>query len=77
MSALVGDPTKDLPLGASMVTPYGWSSVTSGGYGRWVWCKYCRKNVRPLALIEMVLDERTSMCLCSVCRYGLTAPVAA
>ena len=58
------------------------AQAPSRGLGRWMYCKYCDKNVRPLALIE---DERdfapelpdpqlTRMAVCSACGYGLTPP---
>jgi hypothetical protein len=45
----------------------------SFGFGRWKYCNYCYKNVRPLTLIEDVFGL-TRMAVCSECGAGLTAP---
>lgn len=42
------------------------------GLGRWVFCKYCDLNVRPLLLVEWSENGVSgAMVLCSACRYGL------
>ena len=35
------------------------------GFGRWVYCKYCGKNVRPML-------SGINQIVCSECGYGLT-----
>jgi len=35
------------------------------GAGRWIYCKYCYKNVLP------VIDEPEGLIVCSECGYGL------
>jgi hypothetical protein len=50
------------------------------GIGRWVYCKYCYKNVRPVVMMEELPPAAhwppSEMVLCSECSAGLTAPVA-
>ena len=50
------------------------SELVSGGAGRWMYCKYCYKTVRPIRLLENVFGE-TAMVVCSECGAGLTPPV--
>jgi hypothetical protein len=45
-----------------------------GGYGRWLWCKYCHVSVLPEALIEIGPWGTSRMAVCSRCDAGLTAP---
>lgn len=75
--SLVIDRAKDAPIGMVVHHAYGSSVVLAGGHGRWLWCKHCRRNSRPLSLVETVHGERTRMALCATCRHGLTAPVPA
>ena len=51
------------------------------GYGRWVYCKYCYKNVRP-AISHPSESERgkhglprSEQLICAECGYGLAPPV--
>jgi hypothetical protein len=53
---------------------------SSDGVGRWVYCKYCYKNVRPVVMMEELPPAAnwppSEMILCAECSAGLTAPVA-
>lgn len=41
---------------------------------RWMYCKYCYKNVLPRLLVEEVDGQRYVMEICSECEAGLTPP---
>lgn len=42
------------------------------GYGRWIYCKYCYKNVRPAILEELLEGKRYRMIVCNECNSCLT-----
>lgn len=41
------------------------------GHGRWIYCKYCYKNVLPTALEEEYGNKRTLTIVCPICTSGL------
>lgn len=61
-------------LGETTVTDDGdiTCTLTKGGWGRWVYCKYCYRNVAPYDLREESKDSGiTRLCVCSECGGGL------
>ncbi len=46
------------------------------GMGRWIYCKYCRRQTQPLALDETLSNQSPTwrMVICAACGYGLTPP---
>jgi hypothetical protein len=66
-SGVSAEPDEPLMLGDEL------TGVRPGGYGRWMYCKYCYKNVRPVASYEDVEPVgETRQALCSECGAGLT-----
>jgi len=50
--------------------------IRTRGAGRWIYCKYCGKNVMPVILTEVHPGIGVhEMVLCSQCGYGLTPPI--
>jgi hypothetical protein len=51
------------------------TDVRPGGFGRWMYCGYCYKNVCPVASYEDVPPVGpTRQALCPECGAGLTPP---
>jgi hypothetical protein len=49
------------------------TDIRSGGFGRWMYCKYCYKDVCPVASHENVSSSgATRQALCSECGAGLS-----
>lgn len=69
----------NLPRGGDVILPPPKGSkfyVRAKGAGRWVYCKYCDKNVMPVILTEIFPDTLIhEMVLCSECGYGLTPSI--
>jgi len=47
------------------LTPADRIRLGKKGAGRWVYCKYCYKNVMP------IIDEDEDLIVCRECGYGL------
>lgn len=74
-----GELTADLideALGRSQVTTIGpevHQEIRQGGYGRWMYCKHCCRNVCPVSSHERTAHQQpTRQALCPDCDAGLT-----
>lgn len=61
----------DLRVGGSIIRPDGVEEISlehvrpTKGFGRWIYCKYCYKNVKPML-------SGINQIVCSECGSGLT-----